>query len=204
MTGRPTTRIEQLLDGGHHARPDPSRVRQPVKNRRHERVNPINRASNQLDAKFRSHARRAFSLVELMIVMTIVASVAGIAIPRYANSIARYRVEVSAQRVAADLNMAHEQARITSRAILVQIDPDLDELSIPYLTSLDDQTSPYLVRFRQEPYVTSIMAADFGGQTKVTFDGFGRPDNAGTVIVKVGDNQRTIVLDSATGLASVQ
>jgi len=45
---------------------------------------------------------RGFSMVELVLVVCIMAIVASMAVPRFANSLTRNRVEAAARRVAAD------------------------------------------------------------------------------------------------------
>src|SRR5438552_17658151 len=56
----------------------------------------------------------AFSLVELMLVMAIIAVVAAIAMPRYSASLARYRADMAARRIVAALALAQAKARATS------------------------------------------------------------------------------------------
>jgi hypothetical protein len=48
------------------------------------------------------------------------------------------------------------------------------------------------------------VAASFGGSEKVSFDGYGVPDNGGVIAVSCGTAMRTVNLDLETGLASVQ
>src|SRR5437762_6551307 len=58
----------------------------------------------------RAVAVRAFSLIEMVLVLTIIAIASAIAVPRYVGSIARYRAETAARRVAADLALAASHA----------------------------------------------------------------------------------------------
>ena len=54
------------------------------------------------------HRSRAFTLVELVIMVLLLGIVAGTAGPKYVESLAYYRVQAAAQRVAADLRLARE------------------------------------------------------------------------------------------------
>src|SRR5687767_1140695 len=60
-------------------------------------------------------APAALTLVEMVLVVAITALISAIALPRYANSIARYRAESAARRVAADLALAQNSASTTGR-----------------------------------------------------------------------------------------
>ena len=50
----------------------------------------------------------------------------------------------------------------------------------------------------------SVLSADFGGQSRVSFDGYGVPSAGGSAVVQVGQTQKTVWLDAATGKATVQ
>src|SRR2546423_11308670 len=67
----------------------------------------------------RGVGRRAFSLIEMVLVLAILAMVSAIAVPRYAGSIARYRAETAARRVAADLALAAAHAADAGKPQLV-------------------------------------------------------------------------------------
>ncbi len=149
-------------------------------------------------------SRPAFSLIELVMVITAIGLFAAIAIPRYANSAVRYRAGAAAQRIEADLVLAQERARLTSQDITGTFNTDNETVSIPALTGLDDRTAAYLTDLSAEPYQADITAVSFNGTDEVTFDGFGVPDEGGTVDVRAGDVTKRITLDADTGEVSIQ
>ena len=148
--------------------------------------------------------RRAFSLVELGLVLAIMATMAAIAAPRYANAISRYRVDLAARRIVADLDSAQAQAKATSRTWGVRFRPGLNKYLLFDAPILDDATDITEVFLEQQPYGCRIISADFGGLERVVFDGYGVPGSGGSVIVESGGYQRTVILDADTGKGTVQ
>lgn len=145
-----------------------------------------------------------FSLFELVVVLVIIGTIAAIAVPRYAESDARYRAEAAARRIVADLALARTRAYTSGETVTVTFDVPADMLSAPGMRGLDKASSDYVVRFAEAPYRARLISADFGGLPTVDFDGYGMPSSGGSVVVRVGRTQKTIVLDPGTGKAKVQ
>lgn len=137
-------------------------------------------------------------------VLVIIAVMAMIAVPRYSNSLVRYRADAAARRIAADFELARAEARQTSQARTVAFDVAANELSIPTIEALDDDSPNYVLNLAQDPYGATLVSANFNGGATVEFDGYGMPDNGGTVVVEVGSEQRQIILNAETGRVSVQ
>ncbi len=153
----------------------------------------------------------AFSLFEVVIVVAIISAVSAIAIPRYANSLSRQRVDGAARRIAADLAYARSQAQISSVPKTVSFDTSQNQYTIPGVASLDPSSGPYVVDVTVEPYFSVLDAAVLDdptdasdSTTAVIFDGYGVPDSGGTVSVKAGGITKTVTLDPGTGMATVQ
>jgi len=146
--------------------------------------------------------RRAFSLMELIIVIIIIGFLAGIAVPRFAGSVVRQRSGAAARRIAADFKLARESA--ISRSATQTVTFTANGYSLDGMADFDRSTSAYEIDLTEEPYHAKIFSADFGGDAEVVFDIFGIPDSGGTVVVEVGGYQKSIVLDADTGRASVQ
>lgn len=146
---------------------------------------------------------RAFSLIELVVVVFVIGVLASIAVPRFARSIARQRAEAAAGRVAADLGLARQQAVTSSASQTVTFYLASDSYILPGVQHLDDSHSDYKVDLTVEPYVARLISADFGGDAEVVFDIYGTPDSGGEVIVAVGGWQKTVTLDEDTGKATV-
>jgi len=143
--------------------------------------------------------RPAFSLLELVLVLAIIAIASAIAVPRYANALARYRVETSARRIAADLAYARSLARETSGNQTVVFDTDADCYTLAGRDDPDRPGQPYTVSLADRPYGADLTAAQFGEATSVTFNGYGVPDEGGTVRVQVGDYAYLVTVDAESG-----
>src|SRR4051794_23119628 len=158
-------------------------------------------------------ARGAWSLVELAMCLAIMALVTGMALPRYARSLARYRADAAAKRVAADLALARLTARTTNTSQQVDFTTPAGLVVGYTLTNTNDPDRPgqtYVVDLGNTPYNATAVAATLtpagGGSavSKVTFDRYGAAGAGGTIRVTAGDVSRTVSLDVNTGRATVQ
>ncbi len=145
-----------------------------------------------------------FTLLDLMMTMAVIAIVAAIATPRYANALTRYRAEAAARRVVADLGLARQTAKSTSSSRTVGFNVAQHSYVIPDVRELDSAGTMYRVQLQDPPYQAQIAFVDFGGDASLTFDGFGIPDSGGFVVVQAGDYQYTVVVDPETGAVEVQ
>lgn len=145
-----------------------------------------------------------FSLLELLLVLTIITTLTAMAIPRYQNSLARYRADLAAQRIVADLTQARTSAKTASASRTVTFSVEGNSYDIAQLSSLNGNSASYSVALSERPYHVGLTSVDFRGDTEITYNGWGLPDNGGTVILAIGTEQRTITVDSETGRAEVQ
>jgi type II secretory pathway pseudopilin PulG len=136
-------------------------------------------------------------------VLAIIGTLTTIAIPRYAEADARYRAELAARRIVADLALAQAKAYTTSEAVTVSFNVAADMLTVPGMSALEKSSVDYTVRFAEAPYRAQLLLADFDGASVVSFDGFGTPNRSGSVVLQVGKVLKTIMLDSGTGRATV-
>jgi prepilin-type N-terminal cleavage/methylation domain-containing protein len=145
-----------------------------------------------------------FSLLEVVLVTAIIAVCAAIAIPRYGSATGRYRADLAARRVAADLRQTQARARMISAACTIAFTPSTSKYQIVNAPSLDGAGGTYTVDLTVPPYQARIVSASFNGSAQVAFSGWGLPSKAGTVVIAVGLEQRTISLNGLTGQVSIQ
>ena len=149
--------------------------------------------------------RRGFTLVDMTVTLLLMGIMAAVAAPRFADALQFHRANSAAKRVAADLNLARKYAMTASAAQSVTFVVAGDSYSVTSgLKDLDKVTQPYAVTISDWPYQTQITSASFGGSQTIVFNGFGKPNDAGTVVVQAGNYQETIAVDAITGEATVQ
>lgn len=141
-----------------------------------------------------------FSLIELVLVLTIISILAAIAVPRYASALARYRADAAAKRVVADLAYARQRAKTTSASIEIQFKPAQDIMAFLGVPSMDDPSKDWELDLSARPYYADMIATDFPSD-KLVFDGYGYPDAGGKIQLTVGAESRTVILDPDSGKA---
>lgn len=150
----------------------------------------------------RGTSRGAFTLVEVLLVLSLMAVVAAIAVPRYVASITHYRLGVAARRIAVDLAVARQRAKTTSASQAVVFNVAANRYEMPGVPPLPGTTGTYAVALGGDPYRVTLLSADFAGGSTVTFSAYGFPSSGGTVVVTAGDVTKTITLDPDTGRVS--
>ncbi len=157
-----------------------------------------------MDVRMRSRGtcRGAFTLVEVVLVLSLIAVVAAIAVPRYVASITHYRLGVAARRIAVDLAVARQRAKTTSASQTVVFDVAANRYEMPGVAPLPGATGTYAVDLGGDPYRVTLLSADFAGRSTVTFSAYGFPDSGGTVVVEAGGVTKTIRLNPDTGRVS--
>jgi type II secretory pathway pseudopilin PulG len=142
--------------------------------------------------------------MEISLVLAIVAVLAAIAAPRYGRASARYRADLAARRIMADLRLAQSCARAASSSRTVSFNATTEQYQLLGIPALDGVAGDYTIVLSAEPYRGDLVSATFGGSVQVIFTGWGLPNSGGTVVVSCGSQQRTVVVDGATGRVSLQ
>lgn len=140
-----------------------------------------------------------FTLVELLIVVTVIAALSAVAVPRYQASLAQYRAEAAARRLAGDLERARETALATSSARKVTLDASQSSYTLSDTAPLKGASSDTVVNLQRDPYYARIAAVSASWKHGMQFDGHGAPSDAGSVEVSAGDEMRRVNVDAGTG-----
>lgn len=145
-----------------------------------------------------------YSLIELVLVLAIMGIITALAVPRYSNSVARYRADAAARRIASDLELVQSRAysRNATQSAVFSIASNSYQLS--GIADLNRPNQPYTVRLADPPYFAVLKSVNFDGSNTASFNGYGQPTSPGTIVLAVGVQQRTITLDLSSGQATIK
>jgi prepilin-type N-terminal cleavage/methylation domain-containing protein len=153
-------------------------------------------------ATIRDHAasglagRRAFTFLEVAIAVAILGILLAVAAPRWADAVGRHQARGAARRLAADLRLVAVRADAKSASIRVEFYPALHEYCVLGTADPDAPGADYRVNLKRL-HGAALAAVDFGGQTSVTFNGFGVPDAPGSVTLQAGGQVAVVSVDAA-------
>ena len=138
--------------------------------------------------------RRAYTLVELLIVVVIMGITAAVGIPSFSDSLSKMNVDEAGERIRADLELARRHAINTSASQTVEFDSD--GYALLGMDDPDHPGQPYYVNLTGDQYGVTLDSVDCGGDTKIVFDGFGLPDSDLEIVIRVGDHEMTVSGDA--------
>lgn len=146
---------------------------------------------------------RGFSLVELVIVMAIIATVAAIALPRYQLATARYRAQGAARRIAADIEALRQDAVSRSLGQRCRV-RNLTTYQLTDNTAGWGAASVRSIDLSAEPYRCRFTAFDVGNDGELVFNGYGVPDGSASFTVSSGAVVAQVSVDAQTGAVSTR
>ena len=148
--------------------------------------------------------RRGFTLIELVFVISTIALVAAIALPRFAGATDRRRLLAAGERITADIAMLREHARAISGTVTVRF--ARGGYAWDTLAGGVAGTSGRTF-LNESPYYATLRFFDGGGDDTVVFDGFGGSDTTLRLILGIGDYRLEYDMPkivSAEGLGDVR
>lgn len=142
----------------------------------------------------------AFTLVELTVVMSIMATLLGVGSLMYSRSLVHARAQSAAHRLAADIRAAQVSARTGSQVVTITFDTDSGTYKLGFSRTGATSTIDLL----EEPYHARLRSIDAGGGTGIlTFDGYGRPDAQAVIKLSVADVARMVTVSAETGMVHI-
>lgn len=155
----------------------------------------------------RSNSRQAFTLAEIIVVMVILAISAAVVIP-YALGTDGFQVSSAARMLTADLEYARDLAITSQTPITVTFTPSGESYT------LSNESGPLIHPITKTAYTVDfglqrgfgsvdVVSADFSGNSSVTFNEIGEPDNAGKVVIQAGASLFDVEVAAATGEVTI-
>lgn len=147
--------------------------------------------------KHRAVSLSAFSIIELVLVLAIIATIAAIAAPRYGAASGRYQTHAAAVRVANDLIATRDRAvALSGTTSIAYADKDaIYKISLP-----SGSTS---VSLADSPYKALITGPNFGGSGTIAFNAWGTPSAGGSLVVTGSGVRFTVSVEAGSGRVSV-
>ncbi len=138
--------------------------------------------------------RRAYSYVEVLTVVMILAIMAAAAVPRYADSLVHMRLDAATRRIASDFAAAQARARMTSsrQTITFTVPPAGNSYQIVGMKDPDHANLTYTVNLADTSYQCTFNSVNLGGDASLVYDGYGTPDSGGTIVVRSGSYTKTV------------
>ncbi len=146
--------------------------------------------------------RSGFTFIEMVIAILVMGILSAVAVPNYVTAIAKYRADLAARKIVADLHYAKSEAQRTSQSRTVHFYSVENRYILEDVVDIDHPDLPHtVVELVNDPFSATIVSVDFDGDSAVIFDMYGRPDSIGTVDIQSGNVLRTVTL-AADGTAS--
>ncbi|MCC6428346.1 MAG: hypothetical protein IT435_16185 [Phycisphaerales bacterium] len=137
---------------------------------------------------------RAFTVVELVIIMAIVAVFASLAVPRVSGLLCRQRVMQAGHRISADIQRVSASARSTSRPWTFAF----TKSSSTYVVTGQDASGKgitWTVVLTDEPLAATVTDVTLGVDAKLIANGYGTLDRSGSVTLQCGKYTCVVKVD---------
>jgi prepilin-type N-terminal cleavage/methylation domain-containing protein len=157
-----------------------------------------------IQSMHRLRSRRGFTLAELVVVVLILAIMSAVAVPQYSKAITRFNADAGARRVKSDIEFVRHQARRTGSAKTIVFTVSTHSYTLPGVADLSHPGQTYSVKLSRTPYNARLHSVNCGGDSTLSFDGFGIPDSTATIVVGIGNSQRTVTVETSGGKVTIQ
>jgi len=156
---------------------------------------------------------RAFTLVEILIVVVVIATIVVAAFPAISSTLDEMKATSLAREIAAAIRYAQTMALKTGDDHRVQFLVGSQEYSVQTNATgpwgkcdhpITKTTWEYTLENHRRYAGIRLTAASFNGGNSVQFDAYGAPQNGGFVTLTLGDVTRTIRVAPLSGKITVE
>lgn len=149
------------------------------------------------------HRPRAFTLIELVVVIVLIGVMAAVAVPRFAAASTRYRVDAAVQQIIADLNVTAALANRASASRTISFEPDDETYTLVDQPSKADPDEDQVVHLGREPFGVNLLQVTFGADTEVAVSGHGLLLESGQLTVAAGRHARRLIFSQGSTTVTV-
>lgn len=146
---------------------------------------------------------RAFTLVELVVVLVVISIMAGLALPAYGGAVARYRLQSATHNLTSDIDRATQHASASMTEVTIIFNTATHRVRFTGLPGKDNPGVAHVLDLQDHPNGASISSANFSGLQQYTISAFGIPSSGGTVVLRGAGTSTNIVVDGSTGAVSI-
>ena len=146
---------------------------------------------------------RAFSLIEMVIVVTIIGIVSAIALPRFASSQTGRRASAAKRIIFSDIEMVKLRARATSKTHIIKFYPADNRYIVFEGTTLNRQSAVLLRDISESPFELGIDLTSLGVSQEATITAYGEVSPAFTVGIEADDQTISIEIAGVDGEQAV-
>ncbi|MBL0869969.1 MAG: prepilin-type N-terminal cleavage/methylation domain-containing protein [Phycisphaerales bacterium] len=147
--------------------------------------------------------RRAFTLLELCIVVAVMGVLAAVAVPRISQAADRYRAQSALARLDSDLQRAMATARAQGKTIVFALDAETSTYRFTGLSNPHTGESNTTINLGVQPFRTPVVGSVLPLSGSVSFLPTGLPDESFAVTIVSGTTIRTLSFDARTAISTL-
>jgi len=140
-----------------------------------------------------TRSNRGFSMIELVIVVTILGIITAIAVPKFADAATGRKLQAGKKQLLADIETAKLRARATSKQHTLKFYPSRDMYVIVEGNEIDKNAVVIARDFSEDPFNLNLKRTDLGGDEVMVITVFGDISPPGQV--QLLHSKTTITVD---------
>ena len=143
---------------------------------------------------------RAFSLIEMVMVVTIIGIVSAIALPQFTSSQTGSRISVAKKIILSDIEIVKLRARATSKTHIIKFYPADNRYIVYEGTTLNRNSAVLLRDLSESPFELGIDLTSLGKSQTVTITAYGEVSPSFTVGIVADGSTISVKIPGIVGL----
>ncbi len=144
---------------------------------------------------YKNNSDRGFTLMELMVILTIIGVIAAIASPTFVSLVSRYRLNGALQQLLGAINESQRLAMLQGKSCQIKISTNTNDITANAGCLLSNREINDGITIR----------SNFPGKTNITFSHKGNTTRMGTIVLSSDytDFQKCFVIALGTGIKRI-